>query len=163
MCMCVCVSVCACVSLCVRASVCLCVFPFHLPHQVTVLYILLTHIPFHQTHIQQDTHSRITKTFIIWPLLEVVVLVTVSRNGKGKVHPITGHEGPELGWRYSSTLSLTSALDGGGWITPRSGRFTPGKDMVPIVQEAGWAPRDSLDVCGKSRPHRDTISRPSSR
>jgi len=23
---------------------------------------------------------------------------------------------------------------------PRSGRFAPGKDPVPIVQEAGWAP-----------------------
>ena len=28
----------------------------------------------------------------------------------------------------------------GGWSTPRPGRFTPGKDPVPIVQEAGWAP-----------------------
>ena len=33
------------------------------------------------------------------------------------------------------------ALDGGGWSAPRPGRFTPGKDQVPIVQEAGWAPR----------------------
>jgi hypothetical protein len=39
---------------------------------------------------------------------------------------------------YSSTLSLTSALDGGGLSTPCPGRFTPGKDPVPIVQEAGW-------------------------
>ena len=38
---------------------------------------------------------------------------------------------------YSSTLSLTSALD--GWSTPRPGRFTPGKDPVPIVLEAGGA------------------------
>ena len=29
---------------------------------------------------------------------------------------------------------------GGGWSTPRSGRFTPGKDPVPFGQEAGWAP-----------------------
>ena len=28
----------------------------------------------------------------------------------------------------------------GGWSTPRPGRFTPGKDPVPIVQEAGLAP-----------------------
>jgi hypothetical protein len=28
---------------------------------------------------------------------------------------------------HSSTLSLTSALDRGGWLTPRSGCFTPGK------------------------------------
>jgi len=27
-----------------------------------------------------------------------------------------------------------------GWLTPRPGRFTPGKDPVPTVQEAGWAP-----------------------
>jgi hypothetical protein len=59
---------------------------------------------------------------------------------KGKVLPRTGHEGPEGEYRYSSTLSLTSALDRGGWSTPRPGRFTPGNDPVPIVQEAGWAP-----------------------
>jgi hypothetical protein len=29
---------------------------------------------------------------------------------------------------------------GGGWLTPHPGRFTPGKDAVPIVEEAGWAP-----------------------
>jgi len=40
---------------------------------------------------------------------------------------------------YSSFLSLTSALDGGGWSTPRRCRFTPGKDPVPIAYEAGWA------------------------
>jgi hypothetical protein len=43
-----------------------------------------------------------------------------------EVHPITGNEGPEVEQRYSSTLSLTSALDGGGWSTSRSGRFIPG-------------------------------------
>jgi hypothetical protein len=29
---------------------------------------------------------------------------------------------------YSSTLSLKSALDGGGWSKPRPGRFIPGKE-----------------------------------
>ena len=33
---------------------------------------------------------------------------------QGNVHPITGHEGPEGENKYSSTLSLTSVLDGGG-------------------------------------------------
>ena len=60
--------------------------------------------------------------------------------GKGKVHPRKGHEGPEGEQSYTSTLSSTSALDMGGWSTPRPGRFTPGKKPVPIVQEAGWAP-----------------------
>jgi len=38
------------------------------------------------------------------------------------------------------TLSLTSALDGGGW-PPRPDRFTPGNEPIPTVQEAGWAPQ----------------------
>jgi len=29
----------------------------------------------------------------------------------------------------------------GGWSTPRPGRFTPGKDPVLGVQQAGWAPK----------------------
>ena len=29
-------------------------------------------------------------------------------------------------------------LDGGGWSTPRPGRFYPVKNPVPIAQEAGW-------------------------
>jgi hypothetical protein len=41
---------------------------------------------------------------------------------------------------YSSSLSLTLVLDGGGWSMPCPGHFTPGKDPVPIVQEDGWAP-----------------------
>jgi len=41
---------------------------------------------------------------------------------------------------YSSTLSLTSALHGGGWSTPRPSRFTPVKDLVLIVYEAEWVP-----------------------
>ena len=53
--------------------------------------------------------------------------------GKGKGHPRTGQEGPEGEQMYSSTLPSTSALDWGGWSTPRPGRFTPGKDPVPIV------------------------------
>jgi len=39
---------------------------------------------------------------------------------KGKVHPRTGHEGPE-------------GLGGDGWSTPRPGHFTHGKDPVPFV------------------------------
>jgi hypothetical protein len=34
----------------------------------------------------------------------------------------------------------TSALGEVGWSAPHPGRFTPGKDPVPIVQEVGWAP-----------------------
>jgi len=40
-------------------------------------------------------------------------------------------------WRCSSTLSLTSALDGGEWSTPRPGRFTPGKTRYPLYRRLG--------------------------
>jgi len=45
-----------------------------------------------------------------------------------------------------------------GWVvssTPRP-HFTPGKEPVPIVHEAGWAP-GPVWTGGKSRPHRDSI------
>jgi hypothetical protein len=42
---------------------------------------------------------------------------------------------------YDCTLSLTSASCGGGWSKPLPGRFTVGKDSVPLVQEAGWSVR----------------------
>ena len=71
----------------------------------------------------------------------------------GKCHPVTCNDG--------SALSLTFALDGGGWLTPRPGRFTPGNDPVSIVQEAGWVPRAGLNGCGKSRHQRDSIPEPS--
>jgi hypothetical protein len=41
---------------------------------------------------------------------------------------LQGHEGPEGEQRYTSTLSLTSALDGGGWPRPHPGRFNPWKE-----------------------------------
>ena len=45
-----------------------------------------------------------------------------------------------------------------GWVvssTPQP-HFTPGKEPVPILQEAGWTP-GPVWTGGKSRPHRDSI------
>ena len=41
---------------------------------------------------------------------------------------------------YSCVLSLTSTRDGGGRLTQRPGRFTPGKDPESTVEEVGWTP-----------------------
>ena len=45
-----------------------------------------------------------------------------------------------------------------GWVVSSTFRphFTPGKDPVPILQEAGWVP-GPVWTGGKSRPHRDSI------
>jgi hypothetical protein len=50
---------------------------------------------------------------------------------------------PELAYRVDRGIALSFRDIGarrGGWSAPRPGRFTPGKDPVSIVQEAGWAP-----------------------
>ena len=72
------------------------------------------------------------------------------------VHPRTGPEGPNVEQTYSSTLYLTSALDGGRRSTPPSGRLTASNNPVPILQEAGWAP-EPVWKGEKNRPHRDEI------
>ena len=53
----------------------------------------------------------------------------VTKWKTGVVNAKVGQEGPEGLWRYSSTLSLTSVLDGGGWPESRPGRFTLVKEI----------------------------------
>jgi hypothetical protein len=61
-------------------------------------------------------------------------LRSLQADGQCKVHHRTGHDVPEKKmYRFRPALSIISALD--GWL------YTPEKDPVPIVQEAGWAPR----------------------
>jgi hypothetical protein len=48
------------------------------------------------------------------------------------------HEGVLEEWRYSSTHTLTSAVDGGDWSASRPGRFTP-RERAPIIHWiGGW-------------------------
>ena len=52
---------------------------------------------------------------------------------------------------------MTAALEGSEWSAACPGRtLPPGKDPVPILQEAGWAPGPAW-TGGKSRPQRDSI------
>jgi hypothetical protein len=51
-------------------------------------------------------------------------------------------------YRYSSTLSLTFALDGGMWLRPRPGCCTPEKGTRNPLYRRLFG----LDECGKSRP-----------
>jgi len=50
---------------------------------------------------------------------------------------------------------MTAALEGGEWSAARPGpHFTPGKDTLPILQEAGWAPGPVWTGAEKERPGR---------
>jgi len=68
-------------------------------------------------------------------LLKFSILEASSQIPKcnGKARPATLHEAIEGEYRYSSPLSLTSALDEGGWLKPRPCRFTPGNYPTPTV------------------------------
>jgi hypothetical protein len=57
--------------------------------------------------------------------------------GKGNVHPRTGHEVTEGWWRCSSTLSLTSALDGVGVQHYAPATLTPGNIRHPLYRWLG--------------------------
>jgi hypothetical protein len=71
----------------------------------------------------------------VWPWGWLSLFEIIKRKGTPN-RP----EGPEGGVEVLLYSFLTSALEGGGWSAPRPGRFTPGKDPVPIVHEAGWTP-----------------------
>jgi hypothetical protein len=62
------------------------------------------------------------------------------------------HEGVLGEWWYSSTHSLTSALDGGEWSASRPGRFTPRERASGTHWIGGWVgPRTGLDAVVKKK------------
>jgi hypothetical protein len=77
-------------------------------------------------------------------------------NGKGKFHPVTGHEVPEGEYRYSSTLSLTLALDGVGDQRHAPTVLLQGKTRYPLCRGLGGLQGRSGRV-QKILPHRDSI------
>jgi hypothetical protein len=109
---------------------------------------LLTINPFNQgSYLVLETHSLImVRTFITQTDSQAWHSGHFARgmggsdvtvccfNIKGKGQPRTGQEGSDGEYKYSSTLSLTSALGVGGWSTPHPGRFTPGKTRYPFYR-----------------------------
>ena len=75
-----------------------------------------------------------------------------------RVHPRTGHEGLEGEMTYSSTLSLTLALNGVAGQRHDQAVLPLGKGPGTHCIEVWVGRRDDHDRCGKSRLHRDLIS-----
>jgi hypothetical protein len=84
------------------------------------------------------------------------------RMAHGKVRPITGHQGPRGGGVEVYLYSVsTSALEG-GWVVSTTPRPIYPQEIPGTHCTEGWVcPRAGLDVCEKSRPHRDSIPGPS--
>jgi len=108
-------------------------------------------------------HRLTVKSTITWLKLKWT-------DSKGKVPVLNQaprHEGVLGEWRYASTHSLTSALDGGEWSASRLGRFTP-RERAPCTLWIGsWVgPREVLDAVVKrknSQPLLPGLEPPSSR
>ena len=95
------------------------------------------------------------------PVAVKKVFKTIQWTNKGnKVKVKWSHCRPGVAQRVGRGIALLFHDRGTrtGWVvssTPQP-HFTPGKDPVPIVQEAGWVP-GPVWTGGKSRPHRDSI------
>jgi len=71
--------------------------------------------------------------------------------GNSTVHPRTDHEGLEGEQRYSSTLSLTSALDG-GLVVNTMPQLLYSEERPCTRRTGGWVDaRGGLGVCRESR------------
>ena len=107
-----------------------------------------------RSHCNCSWHRRRcqhTKLFIAatkiqqWALSALLLSYKIFRTdvnnnkSKDKGHPRTGHEGPkgEYRYEYSSTLSLTSALDGVGGQRHTAAALPPEKTRYPLYKKLG--------------------------
>jgi len=87
--------------------------------------------------VTADPHTSYHNCSLTFLLLYSFNFLYKGGKGKGKFHPITGHEDPEVEKRYGSTYSLTSAPDevGGQRHTPAA--LPPGKNRYPLYRGLG--------------------------
>ena len=108
--------------------------------------------------IIRDFNSCIISIFLVFSVEAVHVRHLYRMCGLGKVK--WSRYRPSVAQKVGRGIALLFHDRGNrrGWVvsnTPRP-HFTPGKDPVPILQEAGWAP-GLVWTGGKSRPHRDSM------
>jgi hypothetical protein len=104
-----------------------------------------------QCSICNTIHKHCNQQNISHLLCTYITLRVHLKRGKGKGHPRTGHEGPEGKQRYSSALSLTSALEWGGWSTLLPGRFTTRETRYTLYRRPSGAPEPAWMICGREK------------
>jgi len=101
---------------------------YHIMHIFSSPFSLLNNLFSVPGHEQTMNNNQTPVSLVVAVVVVEAIIIIIIIIGKGKTHPRTGHQGPEGEYRYSSTFSLTSALNGGEWSTPRPGRSTPKKE-----------------------------------
>jgi hypothetical protein len=69
--------------------------------------------------------------------MSVVFLIPFREKHRRRVHPTSGHEGPDGEYRHSSNLPLTSALDGVVGQRHASAALTLGKTRYSLYRRLG--------------------------
>jgi hypothetical protein len=93
----------------------LCFISFNIP-LIRRIYFILEDFIYFRLNLLRPLHLPSTQNFLIHPFKKIKVKVQFP------LQAMTAQSGS------SSTLSLTSALDGSVWLRPRPGCFTPGKE-----------------------------------
>jgi hypothetical protein len=108
-------------------------------------FSVISHSPSKRISVQQleIEHDSFSLSF---PLRRIVRLSFISFGNKYPLKAKLSHYMPwrhSVERRYSSYSFLTSTLDEGEWSASRPGRALPPGNghLIPIEQEAGWAPR----------------------
>jgi hypothetical protein len=95
----------------------------------------------------------IKRSSIIYVVNLLLLKLKVERAVPVIVTGVPRHEGIMGEWRYISTHSLTSALDGGEWSSSRPGHFTPRERAPGTNWIGGWVgPGAVLDVVKRKIP-----------
>jgi len=118
----------------------------------------------HVEKVGSQSHRVETSSETIQILYSVYIVhfkPCANYKNKGKVHLRTCHEGPEGEQKYSSILSLTSAIDGGVRSTPYPSRFTPMKETRYQYYRRLSGPKGRSGRVRKiSPPHWDSMPGP---
>jgi len=85
---------------------------------------------------EEDSDGQGKDNKILWRRNKFPSL-TQEGKGNGKVHPIAGHEGLEVEYRYRFTLSLTSALEEVGGQCHAQAALPPRKPRYPSYWRLG--------------------------
>jgi hypothetical protein len=93
--------------------------------------------------------TKILYAFLISPCM---LYVRKETNLSLCFNLVPRHEGVLGEWKYNSTHSLTSVLDGGEWSVSRPSRFSPRERAPGTHWVGGWVgPRAVLDVVVKRK------------
>ena len=104
------------------------------------------HILTGRTRTDDGSHIRCYNRLICFAGIKTNIWLRLychinSKSPCGKSHPQTIHEGPEMEYRHSPTLSLISVIDSRWVVNATPCRFTPWKEAVDIKRQGGFPRR----------------------